>query len=165
MFRKECRTCWRRVFPVTLVQVTTGTNKINSITDAASATYKAKGFNPGGGAGSYAYDVNGNMTTDPFKAMTIGYNHLNLPKLFTFTGGAQNNTIDILYDAAGTKLRKTVKTGPTVLYTGLPIWHRVQGRSAGGHLHSGGPGEVPNPDHPPLRVHHQGPVVSVCLNQ
>ena len=49
--------------------------------------------------------------------MTIAYNHLNLPKTFTFANGAQNNTIDILYDAAGTKLRKTVKTGSTVNYT------------------------------------------------
>lgn len=110
-------TCWNFAQIDNLTYAyTAGTNKISSIADAASATYKAKGFNPGGGAGSYAYDVNGNMTTDPYKAMTIAYNHLNLPKLMTFTGGAQNNTIDILYDAAGTKLRKTVKTGTTVNY-------------------------------------------------
>jgi hypothetical protein len=96
---------------------TSGTNKISSISDAAAAVWKDKGFKPGAGAGSYGYDVNGNMTNDPYKAMTIAYNHLNLPKTFTFTGGAQSNTIDILYDAAGTKLRKTVKTGPTVNYT------------------------------------------------
>jgi RHS repeat-associated protein len=48
--------------------------------------------------------------------MTIAYNHLNLPKLFTFANGAQSNTIEVLYDAAGTKLRKTVKTGSTVNY-------------------------------------------------
>lgn len=35
----------------------------------------------------------------------------------TFTGGAQSNTIEILYDATGTKLRKTVKTGTTTNYT------------------------------------------------
>ena len=92
---------------------TAGTNKISSIADAASATYKAKGFNPGGGTGSYAYDPNGNMTSDPYKNMTVQYNHLNLPKLMTF--GAY--TIEeILYDAVGTKLKKTVKMGATVNY-------------------------------------------------
>jgi RHS repeat-associated protein len=49
--------------------------------------------------------------------MTFAYNHLNLPKLVTYTNGAQSSTIDILYDAAGTKLRKTVKTGSTTIYT------------------------------------------------
>ncbi|MBK8563177.1 MAG: hypothetical protein IPN76_07455 [Saprospiraceae bacterium] len=84
---------------------TAGTNRLASIADAASATYKAKGFNPGTGTGSYAYDVNGNMTTDPHKGLTITYNHLNLPKTFNFGGG---KVIDILYDAAGNKLRKTI---------------------------------------------------------
>jgi hypothetical protein len=39
--------------------------------------------------------------------MTVLYNHLNLPTKFTFG----SNTIDILYDAAGNKLQKLVKTG------------------------------------------------------
>ena len=95
---------------------TSGTNKISNIADAASATYKAKGFNPGGGTGSYTYDVNGNITSDPYKNMTVQYNHLNLPKLMTFAG-SPNKTVDILYDAAGMKLRKTVKTGTTTNYT------------------------------------------------
>jgi len=68
----------------------------------------------------------GNMTTDPYKALTIAYNHLNLPKLMTFTTEAGSSTIEVLYDAAGTKLRKTVKTGTTVNYTqdyiGFPNW-------------------------------------------
>jgi RHS repeat-associated protein len=79
------------------------TNKIKTITDSGTT----KGFKSGTG-GDYIYDVNGNMTTDPHKGMTITYNHLNLPKMFTFAGG---KTIEILYDAAGTKLKKTVKTG------------------------------------------------------
>ncbi len=50
--------------------------------------------------------------------MTITYNHLNLPRLFTWTSGSFNgNSVEILYDAAGTKLKKTVKTGATVNYT------------------------------------------------
>jgi len=58
------------------------------------------------------------MTTDPYKALSVQYNHLNLPKLFTWTGGSFNgNSVEVLYDAAGTKLKKTVKTGATVNYT------------------------------------------------
>jgi RHS repeat-associated protein len=92
------------------------TNKIKTITDASGS---AKGFKPGIG-GDYLYDVNGNMMTDPHKGMTVEYNHLNLPKKMTFTStsfGPSTNTIEILYDAAGTKLRKTVKTGTTTNYT------------------------------------------------
>jgi RHS repeat-associated protein len=43
----------------------------------------------------------------------ITYNHLNLPTLITFNTG---NSIEFLYDAVGTKLRKTVKVGATVQY-------------------------------------------------
>jgi RHS repeat-associated protein len=43
----------------------------------------------------------------------ITYNHLNLPTLITFSG---NNSIEFLYDAAGTKLRKTVRTNGTITY-------------------------------------------------
>jgi hypothetical protein len=98
---------------------TAGTNRISSISEGVTdATYKNKGFNPSGGTGSYAYDANGNMTTDPYKALSITYNHLNLPKLFTWTGGSfSGNSVEIRYDAAGNKLKKTVKTGATENYT------------------------------------------------
>jgi RHS repeat-associated protein len=46
--------------------------------------------------------------------LTISYNHLNLPTRFAFSG---NNTIDILYDATGQKLRKTVRTNNVVTLT------------------------------------------------
>jgi RHS repeat-associated protein len=42
--------------------------------------------------------------------MTLRYNHLNLPTLFDFGAG---KTIEVYYDRAGTKLRKTVKTNAT----------------------------------------------------
>ncbi len=45
--------------------------------------------------------------------MTVQYNHLNLPRLFTF--GA--NSVEIWYDAAGNKTRKVKKTGTTTDYT------------------------------------------------
>jgi RHS repeat-associated protein len=64
----------------------------------------------GAGTGTYTYDANGNMTSDPYKAMTLRYNHLNLPTLFDFGAG---KTIEVYYDRAGAKLRKTVKTNAT----------------------------------------------------
>ena len=59
-----------------------------------------------GGTGAYTYDSNGNMITDAHKGMTVTYNHLNLPTKVTKPEG----TIEWLYDAAGTKLSKTVTT-------------------------------------------------------
>jgi RHS repeat-associated protein len=60
------------------------------------------------------YDRNGNLNKNLHKNVsTITYNHLNLPTVITFTTG---NTIEFLYDAAGIKLRKTVKVGATVQY-------------------------------------------------
>jgi RHS repeat-associated protein len=50
------------------------------------------------------------MASDPYKAMTLRYNHLNLPTLFDFGAG---KTIEVYYDRAGAKLRKTVKTNAT----------------------------------------------------
>ena len=83
---------------------TANTNLIASIGDAGNAT---AGFNRSASTATYLYDNNGNMTFDPNKNLTITYNHLNLPSKFTFAG---NNTIEILYDATGQKLRKLVKT-------------------------------------------------------
>ncbi len=51
------------------------------------------------------------MTSDASKNITaITYNHLNLPRTFTFSGG---NTIEMTYDASGMKLAKIVKQGTT----------------------------------------------------
>ena len=52
------------------------------------------------------YDANGNLTKDRNKDIdSIYYNHLNKPTLITFGTG---NTIEYIYDAAGTKLRQNV---------------------------------------------------------
>lgn len=53
---------------------------------------------------AYGYDQNGNLTNDTDKGATIRYNHLNLPYEAIFATGR----IEWLYDAGGTKLRKTV---------------------------------------------------------
>jgi len=88
---------------------------------AGSWSLARRGFNPGiaSGTATYIYDANGNMTYDPYKDLSLLYNHLNLPKQMTIpvgTGGAERN-IYLLYDHAGKKLRKTVNDQGTVVYT------------------------------------------------
>jgi RHS repeat-associated protein len=46
--------------------------------------------------------------------MTLAYNALNLPDVFTFTSINPNNRIEIGYDAGGMKLEKQVFTGSTL---------------------------------------------------
>jgi RHS repeat-associated protein len=58
------------------------------------------------GLGRYTFDANGNMITDTHKGMTVEYNHLNLPIKVIKPEGI----IEWIYDAAGTKLSKTVTT-------------------------------------------------------
>ena len=94
-----------------------GTNRLQKIADAATVTAaKSQGFNPGSASGTatYGYDANGNMTSDPYKAMTLTYNHLNLPITMNF--GSTGN-IAVLYDYVGKKLRKVVTPGTGTGYT------------------------------------------------
>lgn len=60
----------------------------------------------------YGYDANGNRNFDPDKGITISYNHLDLPYKADLGGG---KVIEWLYDASGTKLRKTVSQGENEL--------------------------------------------------
>lgn len=114
-------TCWTpgAIDNLTYTYVS-GTNRLQKIADAAgtaNSLQRNAGFNPGSATSTatYSYDVNGNMTNDPYKAMAISYNHLNLPTVFNFGAG---KTIDVLYDFSGLKLRKTVKSNATtVVYT------------------------------------------------
>jgi hypothetical protein len=59
----------------------------------------------------YGYDNAGNMTSDGYKDLTVAYNVLNLPDVFTFANVTPNNKIEIVYNAAGEKLEKQVYTG------------------------------------------------------
>lgn len=80
-------------------------NRIRRVTENLSQQpHRNEGFKPGLIA-DYLYDANGNLTFDPSKEMTIVYNHLNLPKEMTFTGGKK---VEFLYDADGVKRRKKV---------------------------------------------------------
>ncbi|UII76992.1 DUF6443 domain-containing protein [Flagellimonas sp. HMM57] len=88
-------------------------NKLTNVADNnASDTY---GFVDANGSGTeYTYDVNGNMTSDANKGITsITYNHLNLPMSISINGNGNNGTISYIYDATGTKLRKTVGSSVT----------------------------------------------------
>jgi RHS repeat-associated protein len=93
-------------------------NKVHKILDGTTTAgdAKSRGFNGllSTTDNSLTYDANGNLNKNLHKNISsIAYNHLNLPKLITFSTG---NTIEFLYDAAGNKLRKTTKTGATVQY-------------------------------------------------
>ncbi|WP_421977255.1 DUF6443 domain-containing protein [Roseivirga seohaensis] len=92
-------------------------NRLMSVLDNGDAS---EGFKDGNTTGNdYAYDDNGNMVSDQNKDITsITYNHLNLPKLVTFTG---NRSITYTYDAAGIKLKKVANdngTAKTTQYSG-----------------------------------------------
>ena len=94
---------------------TTQFNWISSISESGTLN---KGFirNSGATTRNYAYDANGNMTTDGHKGVTgnliYTYNHLNLPVTAIFPGG---NSIEWTYDAAGQKLKKRTYNGATTL--------------------------------------------------
>jgi RHS repeat-associated protein len=84
----------------------------NQLTKVEDASGNTSGFRDGPNTGDdYTYDANGNMTSDANKTITsITYNQLNLPLTITTSAGS----ISYLYDALGSKLRKTViDTGVT----------------------------------------------------
>ncbi len=58
---------------------------------------------------SYAYDANGNATTDGRNGVTLTYNHLSLP----VTASKSGLNLTYTYDANGAKLRKVANTGTT----------------------------------------------------
>jgi RHS repeat-associated protein len=77
-------------------------NRLASVTDA---TTDESGFKDGNKTGDdYTYDVNGNLSLDKNKSLSVAYNILNLPKTVTFT--SDNKTIQYVYDASGRKLKK-----------------------------------------------------------
>jgi len=89
-----------------------------------------------GGAltGSYTYDLNGDATKDR-TGMNFAYNHLNLPRTVSkaAAGTSPAVTVNYLYDALGTKLRRTATVGTTTTqqdYIG-GIEYRKTGTAAG----------------------------------
>ncbi|QKX05021.1 type IV secretion protein Rhs [Aquimarina sp. TRL1] len=88
-------------------------NKLLKVTDSGNKTF---GFTDGTNTeDDYTYDANGNMTRDGNKGITeIQYNYLNLPKQIMLAG---RGNINYIYDATGTKLRKTVTEGSSLTTT------------------------------------------------
>ncbi len=82
-------------------------NRIIAVNDAISTVF-ANDFNDHGSvltSGEYTYDYNGNTLTDANKGISTTYNFLNQPLQVLYTNG---NKIEYMYDALGTRLRKTV---------------------------------------------------------
>ncbi|GAB5398558.1 MAG: hypothetical protein Aureis2KO_01430 [Aureisphaera sp.] len=105
------------------------TNQLLNVLDSATdPAYSGEGFKDGNVVGlttndDYVYDANGNMEVDRNKGISsIAYNHLNLPEVVTIDNGTESGTITYVYDAAGTKLKKTVaitgQVAKDILYVG-----------------------------------------------
>ncbi|MEW7279214.1 RHS repeat-associated core domain-containing protein [Aquimarina sp. 2201CG1-2-11] len=79
-------------------------NKLLKVADIGNKTY---GFKDGTNTNDdFEYDANGNLTIDRNKGITsILYNHMNLPTTVS-VAGANNGTINYVYDATGAKLKK-----------------------------------------------------------
>ncbi|KAF0200128.1 MAG: cell well associated RhsD [Bacteroidetes bacterium] len=80
-------------------------NQLFGVDDRIKTDYGYNFFDNGHTCNSitreYDYDANGNITCDRNKEIIgISYNHLNLPKVVEFRN---NNKLDYLYDANGTK--------------------------------------------------------------
>ncbi|SDP82542.1 RHS repeat-associated core domain-containing protein [Mucilaginibacter sp. OK268] len=82
-------------------------NQLLSVTDGTTASYTGAGFrNLTGGTGSYTYDGNGNLTSDPYKGFSgIAHNVLNRTDRIYFSSSA-NRYIDYSYSVDGTLLKK-----------------------------------------------------------
>ncbi len=102
--------CWA---PVEIDQMVYSYNgsRLQNINDGVSnQDHRALGFDSRGNSGTYGYDSNGNMTSDPYKQLEIAYNFINLPYRIQNTANTAQN-ITFVYNAGGTKLRKTVTGG------------------------------------------------------
>ena len=99
-------------------------NQLQSVTDDYA---HSEGLNDRNTTGNdYAYDPNGNLTEDKNKGITnIDYNHLNLPESITVSNESHNGEIVYLYDASGTKLKKTVDD-QTTTYTPSVVYENNQ---------------------------------------
>lgn len=86
----------------------------NQLVRVMDNSNSAEGFNNGssGTAADYAYDQNGNLTSDKNKGITgITYNALNLPQTVTMEG--PNRSLQYIYDGAGNKLMSVFPTTST----------------------------------------------------
>jgi RHS repeat-associated protein len=96
----------------------TSGNKLLGVSDASGITF---GFLDGNTTGDdYDYDGNANLIQDLNKGIAAGgieYNHLNMPTKITVTG-SNSGTLDYIYAADRSKLRKINSNGTTTDYIG-----------------------------------------------
>ena len=88
-------------------------DRLTNVSDAGNAV---KGFKFTAGAAAYAYDLNGNLTQDNHKSLTLAYNYLNLPNFIVDPGGAE---ITLTYTADGEKLTKLSPAGTQNYLSGI----------------------------------------------
>jgi RHS repeat-associated protein len=90
-------------------------NQLTQVTDYSlwDKGFKYKSTRTTGSDTDYRYDANGNLTYDRHKNISaIEYNYLNLPLVIRITHPtvpSASGSIEFVYDALGTKLRKIVK--------------------------------------------------------
>jgi len=84
------------------------TNNANQLYTVTDATNNQTGFGiqtGGSSGGHYVYDPNGNLTTDPYKDLTIGYNGINKTDKITMSGYTGRYEYYV-YDATATVMEK-----------------------------------------------------------
>ncbi|MEM7370471.1 MAG: DUF6443 domain-containing protein [Bacteroidota bacterium] len=87
-------------------------NRLTGVEDAVNNTTDIDQFVNGHIATAndpdYVYDLSGNLIEDKNKGITVEYNHFNKPIRVVVS---PTQTIEYIYDAAGTKLRQTILDG------------------------------------------------------
>jgi RHS repeat-associated protein len=91
-------------------------NRLLSVTDAIALVpwNGSNDFNDVSNATDYSYDVNGSMTADANKSVSITYNHLNLPSLIS----KSTDQVKVIYGADGAKLKEETTENLQVSTTG-----------------------------------------------
>ena len=90
---------------LTYTYSSTNANQLYTVTDA-TGNIAGFGVQTGGSAGGhYAYDTNGNITNDPYKALGITYNVLNKTDKISFTA-VSGRYISYIYDSGGNVMEK-----------------------------------------------------------
>jgi len=92
-------------------------NRLQAVDDSVTQYYGLGEFREQGGPATtdYSYDDNGNAATDVNRNITsISYNYQNKPYQINFTN---NRSIKMVYDAAGSLLRKQISEGGNVTHT------------------------------------------------
>jgi len=91
-----------------------GTNKLTKVVDSSDSPQGFKDINVAD-SDDYTYDLSGNLTTDRNKGIVkILYNHLGLPTAISFDN-TETKKIKYVYNAAGTKVKKTIIDGATTV--------------------------------------------------